>query len=41
VEEGQWTTIEEMGMFKRVERLVDDIWSIVSAWKPLAQDTIG
>jgi four helix bundle protein len=37
----QWHSIEEMDMFKRLEHLADEIWEVVVAWIPLAQETIG
>lgn len=33
--------IEESRMYERAERLADEIWDAVLAWKPFARDTVG
>ena len=38
---GEWQSIEEMDVFRELERLSDEVWERVSNWSPLAQDTVG
>ena len=39
--EGSWTSVDEMEMFRSLERIIDSIWSIVLHWGPLPRDTVG
>ncbi len=34
-------SLEEIEIFKLAEEIADKWWEIVSAWSPLAQDTVG
>ncbi len=41
LDESNWKSIEDMEMFKRIERFVDAVWNDVSKWPPFARDTVG
>ncbi|HEV2293285.1 MAG TPA: four helix bundle protein [Tepidisphaeraceae bacterium] len=32
---------ENLHVYRLSERLADDVWAVVNAWKPLAGDTVG
>ena len=40
-ERNKFTSIEELDMFKKTERLCDELWEIVAKWDKFAKDTIG
>ncbi|HEY3412088.1 MAG TPA: four helix bundle protein [Armatimonadota bacterium] len=36
-----WTSVDDMEMFRSLERLIDRIWTNVLRWGPLPRDTVG
>ncbi len=40
-ESSEWQSIEDFDAFKDLERLCDEVWESVLAWRPFAQGTLG
>jgi four helix bundle protein len=37
----EWKSLEGFSTYQALERFCDEVWDVVTAWKPIAQETVG